>query len=951
VADTDTLIGQTVSHYRIIEKLGGGGMGVVYKAEDTRLDRSVALKFLPEGLAHDRQAMERFRREAKAASALNHPNICTIYDIGEENGRAFIAMEFLEGKTLKHIIAGRPMELEKLLDVAIGVADGLNASHSKGIIHRDIKPANIFVTSQGRVKILDFGLAKLSKSMEGSTIMGDEAAAAFEATLTQPGAMMGTVAYMSPEQVRGESLDARTDIFSFGLVLYEMATGQQAFHGNTTGIVTDAILNRAPTPLGRMVSYDGLELERIVTKALQKDRNLRYQSAADVRGDLQEYKSSVATGGPAQPKLTQRLPKPSRKLLVRISVGALVMALAVGSWFLYPRPAHALKPTDTIVLADFANRTEDPVFDDTLKTALTVSLRQSPFLNVLGDEKVAATLRLMARPTTTLLTPDVASELCQRAGGKAYVAGSIAGLGNQYVLGVKAVNCQSGDTLAQMQVTATSNETVLSALDHAAAKLRERLGESLSSIQKFDTPIEQATTSSFEALKAYSLASKAQSEKGDAGSIPMLKRAIELDPTFASAYAALAVSYSNLGETDQASQYIQKAYELRGRASELEKLRITAFYCDLVTGEVPRVLETYELLSQEYPHSATAHINLGATYFELGQYEQALAEHLKAAGLISDDGVLYGNFIADYASLNRLEEAKAIYQKALTRKLDNAEVRSNVYGVAFLEGDVAEMARQEAWASGKPGVEDAFLSSQSDTEAFYGRLKGARQLSRRAAESAKQNDEQEMAALWRLNASLREAEFGNFAEAQQQTAAALALASTRDAQVLAGLAFAKSGDSARARRLANDLEKLFPHNTMVNAYWLPTVRASIEIRHNNPAKAIELLHATIPYDLASPPPGVGGLLQPAYVRGQAYLLLGQGNEAAAEFQKFFTYRGVSGNCSFGALARLQLGRAYAIQGDTPKAKAAYKEFLTLWKDADPDIPILKQAKVEYARLQ
>jgi len=650
---------------------------------------------------------------------------------------------------------------------------------------------------------------------------------------------------------------------------------------------------------------------------------------------------------------TARSRSKRRKLSLGVVVTGVIAALVVAGliYYRHSRQMSKLTDRDTIILADFANSTGDAIFDDTLKKALSVALQQSPFLNVLSESQVAKTLQQMTLPVSTKLTPEVARELCQRARSKAYIAGSIAGLGSAYVLWLKAVNCESGDTLAQEQVTAGSKEKVVDALGEAASKLRGELGESLATLQKFDVPLAQATTSSFEALRIYSLANRAQSEKGDAASISLLKRAIALDPNFAMAYAAVGVSYSNLGETGLASQYLQKAYELRDRTSEVEKIRITAFYYDVVSGELPKELEAYELWSQEYPRAIMAHSNLGSTYSTLGQYERALSEHLIVARLTPNDGVAYSNLIGDYANLNRWEEAKTAYQQALARKVDNVQVRGNEYGIAFIEGDMAEMARQVEWATGKPGAEDEFLSLQADTEAFYGRLEKARSLSRRAVESALRNDEKEIAAQWHLDAALREAEFGNPPEARQQTAAALALAPTRDVQALAGLTLAKAGDSAQAQRMANELEKRFPRNTMINAYWLPTIRARIEIQRNNPSKAIEFLQAASSYDLANPPPGVGGILHPVYERGQAYLLLHQGEQAAAEFQKFFDHRGVVMNCPLGALAHLGLARASVLQGDTAKARSAYQDFLTLWKDADPDIPILKQAKAEYAKLQ
>ena len=841
-----------------------------------------------------------------------------------------------------------------MLELAIEIADALDAAHSAGIIHRDIKPANIFVTKRGHAKVLDFGLAKLTPARVIVDLSAMPTASELE-QLTQHGTAMGTLQYMSPEQVRGEELDARSDLFSFGVVLYEMATGVLPFRGETSGVIAEAILNRSPVAPVRLNPDLSSKLEEITIKGLEKDRKLRYQSAADMRTDLQRLKrdsdSSRAAATTAQVE-----PKPSVKsarFRWATVTGAtiVVIALVVGGWLFFSRKAHALTDRDTVVLADFTNTTGDPVFDGALRQGLAVQLQQSPFMSLISEDSIQRTLRQMGQPSDAKITPQTAREICQRTASAAVLQGSIAKLGSQYVIGLSAVNCQNGDTLAQVQVKAASKEEVLNGLDHGAARLRERLGESLNSIQKFDTPIAQATTSSFEALKAFSLASRVQSEKGDAAAIPILKRAITLDPAFAAAYAGIGVSYANIGETGLASEYLQKAYDLRDHASELEKLRIIGFYNDTVTGNLTKVLEANELLAQEYPRKASSHTNLGAAYFEIGQYKQALAEHLKAVELLPNDGVLLGNLIADYATLNRLDEAKATYEKALARKLDNAEVRVTEYEVAFLQGDRAEMERQVAWASGKPGVEDALLSAQSDTEAFYGRIKNAREFSLRAVESAQRNEDKEIAAEWSLVASLREAAFGNRAEAQRQAAAALSLASTRDVHVLAGLALARADNTAYAQRLADDLAKRFPQNTMIRAYWLPTIRASIEVRHNNPSQAIELLHAASPYELASPAPGVGGLLHPVFVRGQAYLLLHQGDKAAAEFQKFFDHRGLVGNSPLGALAYLGFARASALQGDAAKTRSAYKDFLTLWKDADPDIPILKQAKAEYAKLQ
>jgi tetratricopeptide (TPR) repeat protein len=952
-----SLIGQTFSHYRIVGQVGAGGMGVVYKAEDIRLHRFVALKFLPEAFARDADALHRFQWEARAASALNHPNICTIHDIGEQDGRACIVMEYLDGTTLKQRIAGRPVGIEELVRLGVEIAEALEAAHAEGITHRDIKSANIFLTRRGVAKVLDFGLAQIASLRSRSADAGATAAptVAVDAHLTSTGSVLGTVAYMSPEQVRAERLDVRTDLFSFGVVLYEMATGTLPFLGDSSAVVSASILNDAPIPAARLNPGVPADVVRIIDKCLEKDRELRYQHACDIRADLRRVMVDADSGG-ATRRAGSAIAAVTRWQII-VPTTAVLLALSVAG-YVYLHHTPTLTEKDTIVLADFDNKTGDPVFDDTLRQGLSVELQQSPFLNMISDRQVQQQLVLMGQTKEARLTSDVAQQICERTASTIVLEGSIASLGSQYVLGLRARNCNAGEILDQEQIQAAKREDVLNSLSEIARKLRRRLGESRATVETHSMPLAEATTSSLEALKAYSTGMKMDLSSGFPASIPFFKRAVEIDPTFAFAYANLGLSYGGVGESVLAAQSATRAWQLRDHVSERERFFIDFTYQRQVTGNLEKAYQTLELWLKTYPRSEKpGPLDLlgGISSHGTGRFERAIET---AQQQIADDPDFlfgYANLSFAYFFQGRFEETERVLRRATQRKLENPSLLMIRYNIAALSSDKDRMARTMGLASGKREAEHPMANVEALALARSGRLTLARESSSRAVELARREGGREAVASYQAARAVWEAACGNAAEGKKNAVAALALSNGRDVEYAAGLALALSGDASRLKALADDLEERFPEDTFAVFTYVPVLRALLAMERGTPTDSVEQLRIALPYELA-----VNGLnfshfylggLHSAYVRGEAFMAAHQYAEAAAEFQKILDHRGIVGLDPIGALAHLQLGRAFALSGDLTRSKAAYQDFLTMWKDADHDIPILTQAQAEYVKLQ
>lgn len=974
--------GTRISHYRILEKLGAGGMGEVYLAEDVNLGRKVALKILGQEYTSSKDRLHRFEQEACAASALNHPNILTIHEVGVDDGRHYIATEYIDGVTLRHRIARATLEAHEILDISVQVASALEEAHAAGIVHRDVKPDNIMIRRNGYVKVLDFGLAKLTEDTRDRS-PSDAEATTRVLVHTEAGVVMGTSHYMSPEQARGKAVDARTDLWSLGVVMYEMVAGRVPFEGETSADVLVAITQKEAPSLARFAPNVPAELDWIITKALRKDREERYQTAKELLTDLRrlrqklEFESelersaapdtisrSTISAAAAVPTISDRAsstapgtgtytPSSAEYLVseikrhkkgVSLLAGLLVLAIGAGV-FLYFNRAEALTDKDTILLADFVNTTGETVFDGTLKQALAVQLAQSPFLNIFPEERVREALRFMGRSPDERLTRDVAREICQRQGLKAVLVGSIAGLGSNYVITLEALNARTGESIAREQVEARSKEQVLATLGKAASELREKLGESLSSIKRHDVPIEQATTSSLEALKAFAMGNEERAKGNQFESLAFYKRAIELDRNFAMAYARIAVFHGNFGQLDQAQPFAEKAFELRDRVSERERLYISEKYYNYITGEIDKAEEVLNTWARLYPNDYVPRNNLSLIHQFMGRYEEGLKEALETVRLNPNATSGRDNLIGCFLALGRFDEAAQALEELKAMYPESPTVYFNSYLLAFVRGDQAALEQGQHWTRGKPFEAD-FTGTLAAAAAYSGELKKAESLARRSIELLKSQNRMDNAAQSLLAHASKQAVFGKCEGAKVDAGAGLALHRGRINIPNAALIFAECGDVARAQALLDEGLRLYPKDTPIVHIVGPLIRAQIQRVRGNHEEALRLLESVRRYDL-----GLIATLMNNYLRGQLYLDQRRGNEAAAEFQKIIGHRGVDPFSVLHPLAHLGLARAAAVSGDVAKSRVEYQNFFAIWKEADADLPILIQARKEYEQLK
>ena len=996
--DSQSFTGEMIGVYKLIKQVGHGGMGTVYLVYDTRLGRRAALKLLPSNLVNNPERVRRFQREARTASALNHPNIITIYDFGQESGRDYIVTEFVEGRTLREYIGRPDLTLNQILDVVIQVASALEAAHAAGIVHRDIKPENIMLRPDGYVKVLDFGLAKLTDVESGSDETKADDSPKSSDFETRTGVVLGTANYMSPEQARGQKVDGRSDLFSLGVILYELITGKQPFRGETWHHTMVAITDAEPPPIAHDAEGAPASLQQIINRSLAKNREQRFKTAGEMQTELKAVRGELgadarihridseraatattfggdiadgsvrareSTAEDERARTTREVSLVSRLRRHQLTLAVVLAALAIAAAYLFfVRGLNPIRPAltdkDPILVADFVNTTGDAVFDGTLKQGLVVQLEQSPYINIFPEARARETLTLMERSPDEKITREIGREICQRRGIKALLVGTIASLGRNYVITLEAVNSQSGEAIAHQQIEAEGKEQVLKALGQATRTMREHLGESLASLQKFDAPIEQATTPSLEAFKDYSIGVEFRRKGKYALAVPPLERAIEKDSDFALAYDILGTTYRDLRNLALGNQYLTRAYELRNRVSERERLSISATYHRHITGELDKRLETTSLLTETYPQDPTGYHLHGNSLMIAGEFERAAEAYRSALRLDPEYALSRANLALAMIALNRFDEAKQVIEQGLAQGLDSSGFRNRLYLIAFLKSDAESMRRQIDWFAGRP-EEYQMHETEARSFAFAGRRREASESFAKAAALAEARGLLAEKVRILANEANLNAIFGLPRLALNQTAALEALVEKEDigaAELMPSLigqldfqplawTLALCGESKRAQALSADLARKLPLDTMENTVWLPLINATLELNRASAAgqeKALQLLQSARPYEPAT-------FFRPTWMRGQVHLQAKNAALAASEFQKIIDHRGWDVLSPLWPLAHLGLARAAALEGDVAKSRQAYENFFTLWKDADADLPVLIEAKKEYARLK